>query len=82
MLADNTRFELLKLLLGTRDNPYNVGQLTKDLGVTQPTTSHHLKALSEIGMVAREKRGRETFYRFNENYSCKDCGVFSAPIKS
>lgn len=83
VLADETRLELLNLLLNQRDSShsYNVDQLTRNLGVTQPTVSHHLKALRDIGMVNQERKGREVFYQFNEDYSCKGCGVFSVPLK-
>ena len=81
VLADETRLELLGLLLNKRGSSYNVSKLTQDLGVTQPTVSHHLKALRNIGMVNKEKRGREALYQFNEDYLCKGCGVFSAPLR-
>ena len=32
-------------------------------GLTQPNVSMHLACLWECGLVAREKRGREVYYR-------------------
>ena len=33
------------------------------LGLTQPTVSHHLKVLTDAGLLAREQRGRWAFFR-------------------
>lgn len=78
MLADRTR---LKIIQALKKNSVNVSELTHSMRVTQPTVSHHLKILSESGFAVSEKKGRETYYRFNENYPCKGCGVFGVPIK-
>ena len=32
-------------------------------GLAQPTVSHHLKVLTEAGLLARERRGTWVFYR-------------------
>jgi len=32
------------------------------LGLSQPTTSHHMKLLVEAGLVDAQKRGRYTYY--------------------
>jgi ArsR family transcriptional regulator len=34
-----------------------------DVGVSQPTVSHHLKKLKEAGLLASERRGTWVFYR-------------------
>jgi ArsR family transcriptional regulator len=34
-----------------------------DVGVSQPTVSHHLKRLREAGLLASERRGSWVFYR-------------------
>ena len=78
ILADRTRIRILRAL---KQEEANVMKITEIAGVTQPTVSHHLKLLEEGGLVAKEKRGREIYYRFNESYPCKGCGVFSAPIQ-
>jgi ArsR family transcriptional regulator len=37
--------------------------LVEPLGLAQPTVSHHLKVLTEAGLLARERRGTWMFYR-------------------
>ncbi|WP_151772639.1 ArsR/SmtB family transcription factor [Streptomyces abyssomicinicus] len=34
-----------------------------DVGVSQPTVSHHLKRLKEAGLLASERRGTWVYYR-------------------
>ena len=79
MLADETR---LKIIQALKKSSVNVSKLTHSMRVTQPTISHHLKVLSDAGFAVSEKKGRETYYRFNENYPCRGCGVFGTPIKT
>ncbi|MFH8564617.1 ArsR/SmtB family transcription factor [Streptomyces sp. NPDC017988] len=34
-----------------------------DVGVSQPTVSHHLKKLKDVGLLASERRGTWVYYR-------------------
>ncbi|MDI3331876.1 MAG: metalloregulator ArsR/SmtB family transcription factor [Micrococcus sp.] len=36
--------------------------LTEELGISQPTVSHHMKKLVEAGLVTRERRGTRAHY--------------------
>ena len=36
--------------------------LTEPLGLSQPTVSHHLKKLMDVGLLARDKRGTWAYY--------------------
>jgi DNA-binding transcriptional ArsR family regulator len=47
-LADPQRRAVLGLLLA---RPRSVGELTRELGLTQPGTSKHLRTLREAGLV-------------------------------
>ena len=37
--------------------------LTAPLGLSQPTVSHHMKLLTEAGLVTREQRSKWAYYR-------------------
>ena len=37
--------------------------LTPHFDLSQPTISHHLKVLHEVGLLDREKRGTWVFYK-------------------
>ncbi len=69
-LSDETRFELLKLLL-TRD--LCVGALAYQLKISEAAVSQHLKQLRKVGLVRGEKRGYWTHYMVEKN-RLKDLG--------
>ena len=54
-LAHPTRREIVRRLSG---GPATVGETSKDLGVSKPTISRHLKLLEEAGVVTRVIDGR------------------------
>jgi ArsR family transcriptional regulator, arsenate/arsenite/antimonite-responsive transcriptional repressor len=60
-LGDPARVKILNLL-ATSDEPVCVCELTEPLGLAQPTVSHHLKKLTEAGLLSREQRGVWAFY--------------------
>jgi len=62
-LADPARLRLVSLLLASPDLEACTCELTEPLGLSQPTVSHHLKRLSEAGIVTAERRGVWTYYR-------------------
>ncbi len=63
-LADPARVRLVNLL-ATSDEPVCVCNLTEPLGLSQPTVSHHLKKLTQAGLLEREQRGVWAFYSLN-----------------
>jgi ArsR family transcriptional regulator, arsenate/arsenite/antimonite-responsive transcriptional repressor len=60
VLADPVRRQLL-VHLAERD-VCTCGDLVDELGVGQPTVSHHLKVLREAGLVVGERCGRYVNY--------------------
>jgi ArsR family transcriptional regulator len=62
-LADPTRLRLLSLVQSQPRAEARVSELTSPLGVSQPTVSHHLRVLSEAGLLRREQRGVAAYYR-------------------
>ena len=62
-LADPHRLRLLSLVLAAPDAEACTCDLTDALGLSQPTVSHHLKRLHEVGLVSAERRGVWTYYR-------------------
>ena len=79
VLSDKTRLTIIKTM--RNGTAYNVNQITDAVRVTQPTVSHHLRLLWQIGLLTRERKGREVHYAFNDRYPCKGCGVFSAAMR-
>ena len=64
-VADPTRLQILAMIADTETKEACVCDLTEPLGLTQPTVSHHIKKLSEVGLVNRERRGTWVWYSLN-----------------
>lgn len=60
-LGDPVRLRLLSLVAAA-DEVCSC-DLEGPLGKSQPTVSHHTKALADAGLIAGEKRGRWMFWR-------------------
>lgn len=60
VLTSETRKQVYDL----SDGQHTVSQIADELGVTQPTISHHLHAMEEVGLVSfEEKEGKKFYYR-------------------
>ena len=62
-IADPGRLRLLSYIAQQPGAETCVCYLVQPLGLAQPTVSHHLKVLTEAGLLARERRGTWMFYR-------------------
>lgn len=60
-LGDPVRLRLLSLIAASGEACSC--DLEQPLGRSQPTISHHTKALAEAGLIVGEKRGRWTWWR-------------------
>jgi ArsR family transcriptional regulator, arsenate/arsenite/antimonite-responsive transcriptional repressor len=60
-LADPHRVKIVNLL-ATSPEPVCVCEFTGPLGLSQPTVSHHLKKLTQAGLLEREQRGTWAYY--------------------
>jgi ArsR family transcriptional regulator len=60
-LGDPARVKIVNLL-ATSDGPVCVCNLTAPLELSQPTVSHHLKKLTDAGLLTRERRGVWAYY--------------------
>jgi ArsR family transcriptional regulator len=63
-VADPARLRLLSLMMANQGLEACTCDLTDALGLSQPTVSHHLKRLSDAGLVyAQRREGPWTYYR-------------------
>jgi ArsR family transcriptional regulator len=62
-LAEPVRLRLLSLVASHSGGEACVCDLAEAFDLTQPTISHHLKVLHEIGLLDRSKRGVWVYYR-------------------
>ncbi len=74
-VGDRNRYKLI-CLLGKSADGMNVSELTEELGLTQPTVTHHLNILKSVDALKREEVGRERIYRLNRSAHCfEDCHI-------
>lgn len=62
ILADPTRSRILRLIISAPDSRQLVGALALELGLRQPTVSHHVKVLVDAGLLTRTPEGRRVWY--------------------
>ena len=65
-LGDASRVLILNRLAVARE-PMSVGEIVEAVDIAQPTVSHHLKVLAEVGFVHVEQKANTRLYRVNEN---------------
>ncbi len=61
-LADPVRLRLLSLLATAPAGEVCACELVEPLARSQPTISHHLRVLTEAGLIRGDKRGRWVWY--------------------
>jgi ArsR family transcriptional regulator len=63
-LGEPSRVRLVNLLVDAGE-PVCVCELIAPLGLAQATVSHHLKRLTDAGLLDREERGKWAYYSIN-----------------
>jgi len=71
-LADETRQAILQLLV---EGEQCVNDLVAHLDLSQPTISHHLTILKNLGLVSRRKAGKHVYYSVNQENVVECCGM-------
>lgn len=61
-IADPTRVQILSLIVEAPDGRRPVTELADELGLSQPTISHHLRLLTDEGILERSQEGRQVWY--------------------
>ncbi len=71
-LADETRQKIMRLCCCEW---LSVNDIVAKLDVSQPTVSHHLAILRDVGLVSVREEGRQTFYTLNQGKVVNCCGL-------
>jgi arsenate reductase (thioredoxin) len=79
LVADPTRAHILRSILSAPDGRVLVGRLADELGLRQPTVSHHVKALLDEGLLRREPEGRRTWYSLAPTHSDRIAEMLGRP---
>lgn len=78
-LGDPGRLRLLSFLAAQPGGEACVCNLTEPLGLAQPTVSHHLRVLTDAGLLARERRGTWIYYRLRPERLGELCDALMPP---
>lgn len=65
-LGDPVRLHVLDILAAAPGGEVCVCELVEPLGRSQPTVSHHLKVLSDAGLIHGERRGKWVWYSLDD----------------
>lgn len=77
-LSDANR---LKILLLLKERSYSGCEFLSRLDIAQPTLSHHLKVLTDAGLIIFKKSGRWREYSLNEKAFSQIKGSLSKFLK-
>ncbi len=81
-IADETRQKIMALCCCKH---LSVTEIVEQMGVTQPTVSHHLKILRDAGLVIVERKGKEIYYTLNQSKLAQACcnvaGAFAPDVE-
>jgi ArsR family transcriptional regulator len=73
-LADPARVRIVNLV-ATSAESICACHLIEPLGLSQPTVSHHLKRLVDVGLLEREQRGKWAYFSLSPDASHRLTGL-------
>jgi ArsR family transcriptional regulator len=73
-LGDPARVRIVNLL-ATAGEPVCVCELIEPLGLAQATVSHHLKKLTDAGLLEREQRGKWAYFSIDAEAMARLAGL-------
>ncbi|MEM9250149.1 MAG: metalloregulator ArsR/SmtB family transcription factor [Pseudomonadota bacterium] len=62
-LGHDARLAIFRLLVRAGEPGLTVGQISEHLGFAASTQAHHLRTLSQAGLITQQKNGREVINR-------------------
>ena len=66
-LGDEKRLKIIKIFASNNNETFCVSDVAKQLGISQPATSQHIKILKNIGILEENRRGFRVFYKINSD---------------
>ena len=77
-LADPARVKIVNAL-ATSDAPVCACEFVPVLGLAQATVSHHLKKLTDAGLLEREQRGKWAYFSLSPSAASRLAGLVRLP---
>lgn len=66
-ISEPTRMKMIKILGSHAPNTLNVSDIAEILGISQPTTTKHLKIMESVGLFERERVGASVYYSLKQD---------------
>lgn len=76
--SDPTRVQIMKIL---KEKEMCVSEICQHFNMTQPSVSHHLSILKNVGIINCRKLGKEVLYAINKEIIHSCCSDFSDIFK-
>ena len=77
-LADPARVKIVNVL-ATSGEPVCACEFMPALGLAQATVSHHLKKLTDAGLLERDQRGKWAYFSLNPEATARLAGLVEFP---
>jgi ArsR family transcriptional regulator, arsenate/arsenite/antimonite-responsive transcriptional repressor len=77
-LGDPARVKVVNLLARS-EGPVCACEFVPALGLSQATVSHHLKKLTDAGLLVREQRGKWAYFSIDPEASARLAGLVDFP---
>jgi ArsR family transcriptional regulator, arsenate/arsenite/antimonite-responsive transcriptional repressor len=77
-LGDPARVKIVNLLARSEE-PVCACEIVPAVGLAQATVSHHLKKLTQTGLLEREQRGKWAYFSLNPEVAAQLVGLVRLP---
>jgi ArsR family transcriptional regulator len=81
-LGDPVRLRLFSLVASYQGGEACVCDISGSFDVSQPTISHHLKVLKEVGLLTSERRATWVYYRVVPETLSQLSGILADPAEA
>lgn len=74
-LSCQVRIQIINLL--QENDSLNVSEISTYFTLTQPTITHHLQYLQQVGILTSIKKGRQVYYSLHPKCGLTNCQIFT-----
>lgn len=79
VLSEPIRLQILQAL---RDGELTVTDLTREMDISQPNASKHLRLLQEAGILRRDQRGNSVYYSIADDSIFELCDLVCGSLEA
>ncbi|WP_285778383.1 metalloregulator ArsR/SmtB family transcription factor [Microtetraspora sp. NBRC 13810] len=80
-LGDPVRLRIVSIVASHQGGEACVCDLTASFDLAQPTISHHLKVLKDVGLLTSERRASWVYYRIVPERLAELSALLAAPVE-